>query len=276
MPFARKVLWVVDYDGNEQLFKDQVKASGCDTVCIRTRSLQLPQAIADFKALGKTVWAWRWPGVDDDLVIEQKMGPHYFAPREANFVADLIKNHRLDGYVVDPESEQDKGVNDWDQITTNKGFDIRKLAVDFCKTIKDAAADKKFLFGFTSGNIYPDSRKKFPWDVFVGASDALYPQSYWRVRKNDGSEHEPFKDLFGPGPEPAIDGGIASWKKISQGKPIHPMAGELDGDTDKEIGRYSAKLAALNIKEGNFYATVPKDKINPGVSDDVLKAIRES
>ncbi len=248
MPFVRKVLWVVDYDGNEKLFKDQVAATGCDTVCIRTKSTQMPQAIIDFKALGKTVWAWRWPGVDPDVAIELVKGPHYFAPREAAFVADLIKNHGLDGYVADPESEQDKGVNDWDQITTDKGINIRKLATDFCSTIATAAAGKKFFFGFTSGDLYPNSRKNFPWDVFVKAAGALYPQSYWKVRAKDGTVHEPYKKKYGAGPEPAMDAGIASWKKVSQGKPIYPMAGELDCDSVDEIQRYAAKMAALGLR----------------------------
>src|SRR5207237_2552711 len=61
MPFARKVLWIVDYDSNPNLFADYARNSGCDTLCIRTWSDRLQAAIPVLHHAGKTVWAWRWP-----------------------------------------------------------------------------------------------------------------------------------------------------------------------------------------------------------------------
>ena len=147
-------------------------------VCIRTSSGRLPSAIARFHQLNKAVWAWKWPGV-----MPEDTDHHYYAISEANYVQSELLPKRLDGYIVDPESDGHVNPkngkvmrNDWDQQK------LAPVAEQFCKIINDAA-DSKFVFGTTSGCAYPAKNGKpdIPWKQFFGASAALYPQCYWRA-----------------------------------------------------------------------------------------------
>lgn len=65
MALARKVLWIVNMDtaAQESRFIQHAQAAGANAVCVRTSSTRLPGSIAAFKALGMTVYAWRWPSV---------------------------------------------------------------------------------------------------------------------------------------------------------------------------------------------------------------------
>ena len=40
---------------------------------------------------------------------------------------------------------------------------------------------------------------------------------------------------------------------MSLGKPIVPMAGEVDVVTTDEIAAYGVELAKMNVREGHFY-----------------------
>jgi len=113
MAIVKKVMWIVgmNSDADEQAFAQHVNAAGIDTVCIRTTTSRLPDAVGRFHKLGKKVWAWRWPGVDPDPA--KAKGPHYYAPLEADFVAKKLIPAGLDGYIVDPESDTAGDVNDW-------------------------------------------------------------------------------------------------------------------------------------------------------------------
>ena len=270
MPLKRKVLWVVWYDRDPESFKQHVIASGCDTVCIRTWSDQLKSAISMFHGLQPriTVWAWRWPGADPDPV--RAKGPHYYAPLEADFVADELIPAGLDGYVVDPESNDDQDVNDWNRVEV-KGAKLADLARNFWATIK-AKAPAGFHFGITSGHDFPNDNQKplLPWAEFIGPCAAIYPQTYIRITGDDGKPHEPRGTL-----DHAVTNAFAAYKRVALGKPIIPMAGEIDLLTADDIRAYGAKLAALGIQEGHFYADVPWDPVKKhGVSPEVLAAIK--
>jgi hypothetical protein len=257
MPFARKVLWIVemDSDADEQAFIAHALAAGADTVSIRTSTKRLPSAISRFHQLGKTVWAWRWPGV-----VNQPSHTHYYALDEANFVANQCIPAGLDGYIVDPESDKAGAVNDWNQKK------LAGLAQQFCAIIKTAAKDKPFMFGTTSGCAYPAPTGKpdIPWHEFFSASDTLYPQCYWRWT-ND-AKHK-VEDINGGTPDKAIARGLAAWTPQAMGKPIVPMAGEIDVVTAAEIAAYGGKLQSMNVNEAHFYADLPK------VPSSVLSAI---
>jgi hypothetical protein len=264
MAFNRKVLWVVsmDNDQDEQLFAEHVDAAGIDTVCIRTTSPRLPAAIDRFHTAGKKVWAWRWPGIDPDQPTAK--GPHYFAQLEADFVADHLIPAALDGYIVDPESDHAGDVNDWNDRRH------AQLAMDFWARIK-AKASPRFMFGTTSGCAYPSPAGKpnIPWAEFFGPSAALYPQCYWRMSVWDKVQKKDVPvDINGGTPTRAIARGMSAWNQASMGKPVVPMAGEIDLATVAEIQEYGAQLRQLNLNEAHFYADLP------AVKPEVLAAIK--
>ena len=106
-----------------------------------------------------------------------------YAIDEANYVAQTLIPAGLDGYIVDPESENDGGYNDWNR--TNLPIPVAQLATSFCQIIRSAAQTEgspSFLFGITSGGNYPATLANLPRQQFVSASDAVFPQIYWRAR----------------------------------------------------------------------------------------------
>ena len=92
MPLQRKVLWVVDVnsESREDSFAAHAAAAGCDTVCLRTTSKRLPQAIGRFHQRGMKVYAWRWPAVKP----QPNSATHYFALDEADFVVETLISRR--------------------------------------------------------------------------------------------------------------------------------------------------------------------------------------
>ena len=253
-----KVLWIVgpsDAAGNTRLLQ-HAQTAGITTVCLRSTSPQLPGAIGAFHAASIGVYAWRWPAV-----VSTATAPHHFADDEAKFVVQTLIPAKLDGYMVDPESDTGRAVDDWNQAG------LSTLAKNFCTTIKNGAAAAgltNFRFGTTSGCSYPDpnNRPKIPWAEFVAASDVLLPQSYWRMATNSGSI-----PINGGTPAKAVPRGLTSWGAIASGKPIVPMAGEIDLVTPADIAAYGTELKNRAITEGHFYA----DSAN--VSGPVLNAI---
>ena len=235
-----KIIWIVSMDqqGEARLLQN-AKAAGAQAVCIRSTSLELPGAIGRFHRQNIKVYAWRWPAV-----VPGAPGAHYFAMDEAKFIAEQLIPAGLDGYIVDPESENDGGLNDWNHAT------LAPLARSFCNMIKEAAP-AGFHFGITSGCAYPSPgmRPNIPWAEFVAASDALYPQTYWRMLNN----HDDAIDINGGTPDKAIDRGLASWKLIAAGKPLIPMAGELEVVSGDEIAAYGARLLQEGIDSAHFY-----------------------
>jgi hypothetical protein len=235
MALTRKVLWIVNMntDAAETAFAKHALACGANTVCIRTSSKRLPGAVARFKELGMSVYAWRWPSVIPART-----------RAEADLVAKELIPAGLGGYIVDPESDG-PGSNDWNQ----EGLD--DLAEQFCSTIRTAARGKSFVLGTTSGCTYPSARGKpdIPWATFFSASDILLPQTYWRWTNSTGK----VQDINGGTPGKAIQSGLNAWKSKADGKPILPMAGEIDVITPDEIARYGAKLSSLGVAEAHFY-----------------------
>jgi hypothetical protein len=260
MPITRKVLWIVSYDKNPASFHQHVEAAGIDTVCIRTTATQLPGAIAQFHAQHKTIWAWRWPGTK----VATGYGPHYFAPEEAKYVAETLIPAGLDGYISDPESNDDQKPNDWNQKEVN-GIKLSKLAKDLWSVIKAAAKGKTFHCGVTSGWDFPADTQKpiLPWNEFITPVDAVYPQTYWRI-----TGHHGVVQRFGGQPAVGCHKCVPIWQKVSQGKPIIPMAGEIDLVTPAEIAAYGAAITSMNLTEAHFYADIPE------VKPEVLAAIK--
>ena len=129
--FDLKVLWALDINTGpvEQRLFTHAKAAGADVICVRSASTRLPGLIGRAHAAGFKVYAWRWPAV-----APVTSSTHYYAKDEADFVADKLIPAGLDGYIVDPESDDPGATNDWD----NKKH--AKLAAAFCKRIRDAAA----------------------------------------------------------------------------------------------------------------------------------------
>lgn len=234
--FVRKILWVVGMNtaGVEQRVLDHARATGADGVCIRTTSPRLKDAIGRFHAAGFKVYGWRWPAVRASSVA------HHFAPDEARHVAEELIPKGLDGYIVDPESDPGRDIDDWNQTG------LKPLARNFCKVIRDAAGSR-FAFGLTSGCKFPTNRPKIPWSEFVAASDALFPQTYWRIRLEETT------NVNGGTPKKAIERGLDSWGAIADGKPIIPMAGEIDVVTADELTTYGDRVKELGRNQFHFY-----------------------
>jgi hypothetical protein len=260
--FDSKILWIVDMStaaAEAQLLR-HAQAGGIDTVCIRTTNARLPGAIARFHQQNIKVFGWRWPGVKPQ---DPTTSIHHFADDEAKFVVQQLIPAKLDGYIVDPESEGDHSASDWNDPS------LAPLAQSFCKTITNAAAAaglSQFKFGITSGCTYPSptSHPDIPWAQFVAASASLYPQTYWRFTDSTGQ----VKDLNGGNPNAAADRGKADWHPIANGKPIVYMAGELDLVTAAEISAYGARAKADGQRELHFYADTG------GVTAGVLAAMK--
>jgi hypothetical protein len=237
MALARKVLWIVNMnsDAVETAFSKHAMAIGATTVCIRTSSTRFPDTIKRFHALGMKVYAWRWPPASTAG-----------AQKEADRVAGVLVPAGLDGYIVDPESDTPGAANDWNRPG------LGPLAAQFCATIKKAAP-ASFVFGTTSGCAYPAPKGKpnIPWTEFFTASDILLPQTYWRwTNPTTGQKGQ---KINGGTPAAAIAKGLPAWQPKSLGKPIVPMAGEVDVVTDAEIAAFGVELQKLNVTEGHFY-----------------------
>jgi hypothetical protein len=243
--FADKTLWAVDMSdqAEEDRLFNHAKAIGAGAVAIRTTSGRLPTSMKRFQDNGMQVYAWRWPAV-----VQHDKGR--YAIDEANFVAQTLIPAGLDGYIVDPESEGDRGYNDWNR--TDIPVTVTDLAISFCKIIRDGAAGKPdFLFGLTSGGNYPATLHHLPWQQFVAASDALFPQLYWRARDNNNV----CKKVRDGTPDTAFDACLPSWLGIAQGKPIIPIAGEISCVLDMtELAAFAKRTAAETLAKMHFYA----------------------
>lgn len=256
--------------GQEAQLLAHAQACKANVVCIRTSNPGLPDAIGLFHKANIAVYGWRWPAtkppVDKitQLPIDDTVS-HYFAPNEAHYVATQLIPKGLDGYIVDPESDVKGADNDWNDAT------FAPLAAQFCATIKNAAAAAgltHFRFGVTSGCAYPDAAGKpnIPWAEFVAASNLLLPQTYWRWTNPKTNQVQP---LHGGAPDAAITMGVTSWTRISAGKAIVPMTGELNLVTAAEIAAYGARMQALGHTELHFYADAP------GIGGEVWQAIAD-
>ena len=238
MALAEKFLWIVNMntDAAETALGKHALAMNATGVCIRTSSSRLPNTIGRFHDLRMKVYAWRWPPAHSNG-----------AQKEADLVADKLIPKGLDGYIVDPESDKSSASNDWNRDV------CEPIAASFCKTISEVAP-ASFVFGTTSGCAYPaiNMKPKIPWKEFFSVSTALYPQCYWRWTNPATGQRG--QKINGGTPQKAIDKATPSWTAKSVGKPIVPMAGEVDVVTADEITAYGAALAKLGVKEGHFYA----------------------
>ncbi len=238
MPLKEKFLWIVDMntDARETAFAKHALAMNATGVCIRTSSKRLPEAIERFHDLGLKVYAWRWPPANATG-----------AQKEASFVAESLIPKGLDGYIVDPESDKAGASNDWNRAVCSP------IATQFCSAIIRGAS-KSFVFGITSGCAYPAANMKphIPWREFCSGSAALYPQCYWRWTNPETGQRG--QRINGGTPQKAIDKAMPSWRAQSLGKPVIPMAGEIDVVTPEEIAEFGKALEAMGVSEGHFYA----------------------
>jgi hypothetical protein len=249
----------MDNDADEKRFTQHAQAADADTVCIRTDSPQLPGAIGGFHQLGMKVWGWRWPGV-----IPGNTGT-YTALRQAQHVVDTLIPAGLDGYIVDPESDKAGDNNDWNQKK------LAPVAQQFCQILRAGAMGKPFMIGTTSGCTYPAPTGKpdIPFAEFFVGSDALYPQTYWRAMQYDKKLGKDVPtNIHGGAPAESMKRGWAAWSPGCLGKPIMPMAGEINLATPQEIADYGAELVKRNVSEANFYTD------ETDVKPEVLAAIK--
>src|SRR5476651_2500604 len=120
---TRKVLWMVD--GFKEDLLERAQYIRAQAVCVRTTNEWLTNSISEIKRRGFDVYAWRWPAIRPTNPPPQ----HYFADDEAQFAIELI-SQGLDGYIVDPESDSNGAVNDWNDSS------LSGLANRFCDTVK--------------------------------------------------------------------------------------------------------------------------------------------
>lgn len=233
----RKILWVIETDNLDD-FVGKAKYIGADTVCIRTTNDFLLDSIPKIQDNGLKVFGWRWPAAK--LPSASSKAKHWFADDEANFVVGLISKG-LDGYVVDPESDNNGGADDWDSA------EYAPVAARFCEKIKTCgkAKDLKFHFGLTSGCSHPTNNPNIPWFEFTQRAEAVYPQLYWSP------------DYVTAGrttPEDAYRIGMASWKSITPaGMKIRPIMGEITNNKPDEIDRFGKLISGGGLDEVNFY-----------------------
>jgi hypothetical protein len=245
--FANKALWAENMDSQadvDRIFKN-AQLMGAGAVAIRTTSDIIPAAITRFHGSGIQVYGWRWPAV------VQHAGGRY-AIDEANFVAQTLIPAGLDGYIVDPESESNnKAYNDWNR--TDIPVPVAQLATSFCQIILGAAhagGNNNFLFGLTSGGNYPATYNNLPWKQFVAASNAVFPQLYWRAR-DDSNVCQLVRDGT---PNTAFNDCLPCWRAIAQGKPIIPIGGEISCVPDvAEIATFGNLAKAAQLATMHFY-----------------------
>ncbi len=262
MPLATKALWIEDLDdaGDQALATKHIQAIGANMVCIRTNSPLLQGWIAALKQqMHLKVFGWRWPYV----VAGYKN--HAYAPEEAKFVAQKLIPAGLDGYIMDIESDENGSGHDWDR--TDVG-DLRQLATDYCKVIKDAASNcgRPFTIGLTSHARGFSNYPQIPWTPFLAVTDVLYPQTYWRYYDDEkracvNENADPVTHQGAGTPDQAVLNGYTDY--ASRGKPIIPVSGELVCSSAAEMTQFGALIAARGLTEGHFY--VSKPKIDAGV-----------
>jgi hypothetical protein len=179
---------------------------------------------------------------------------------EAKYVAETLIPAGLDGYIVDPESEPGESYNDWNRTDLH----LSQLATNFCTVIRSAAKNTSFLFGVTSGGNYPASLKILPWREFVTASDAVFPQIYWRARDN----HNVCKTVRDGKPNTNFTADLPSWRAIAQGKPIVPIGGEISCILDfAELEVFAQRARAENLSLLHFYTDDPH--VTPALCDAI-------
>ena len=260
MEFANKVLWVetMDDQPEEDRAVKHALVMGAGGVAIRTTSNRLPTSIPRFHQSGLQVYAWRWPAVVPNS------GGRY-AIDEANYVAENLIPAGLDGYIVDPESEEDGGYNDWNR--TNTPISVSQLAVNFCEVIRGAAQaheNTSFVFGITSGGNYPAFLKNLPWQQFVSASDAVFPQIYWRAR----DQHNVCRTVQDGKPNTRFSVCLPSWRAIARGKTIIPIGGEISCIADfAELQVFAQRASAENLHLIHFYTDDPN--VSPALCDAI-------
>jgi hypothetical protein len=257
MGLQSKALWIENLktSGDKDLALKQIATTKANMVCVRTNSTLLKDLIDPFHKMNLTVYGWRWPYV----VPGHK--DHAYAPEEAKHVAEVLIPAGLDGYIMDIESDENGSDHDWDRSDVG---DLKKLATEYCKVIKDAAmkSGHAFKIGLTSHAKGFANYPKIPWGPFLAITDVIYPQTYWRYFKDEDKKcHNENKGT----PEKALEIGYkdAGPKK----KPILPIAGELRCVTVQEIAEFGSLIAARGVTEGHFYVSQPE------VTDPVLNAV---
>jgi hypothetical protein len=121
------------------------------------------------------------------------------------------------------------------------------LANQFCDIVKLAGrkANKRFVFGTTSGCDYPVIKPKIPWSAFVAHSDAVYPQTYWAPN---------FKKAKRTTPDAAYKIGMDAWQAVvPQSMNMVPIMGEISTNKPDEINRFGEILAANGEAEVHIY-----------------------
>lgn len=246
--------------GEEDRLFNHAQAMQAGGVAIRTTSDRIAGSIPRFHNAGMKVYAWRWPKV------VQSHGGGRYAIDEANFVAQTLIPAGLDGYIVDPESENDGASNDWNR--TDLPIPAAKLATQFCQIIRTAAQAAHrddFLLGLTSGGNYPATLKHLPWAEFVGGTDALFPQLYWRAR----NDQDACKNVRDGTVDTNFDACLPSWRGIAQGKPIVAMAGEISCVSHlNQLTTFRQRATAENLPLLHFYTD------DDDVTNDLCAAIK--
>jgi hypothetical protein len=249
----RKVLWIVD--GDKQGLIERADFVRAQAVCVRTTNRWLRGSIQDIKRRGFDVYAWRWPSVDQAADTN-----HHYADSEATFALDLIAEG-LDGYIVDPESDDGRASDDWNHER------YAGLANSFCNKIKLAGRKRNpsFLFGTTSGCDYPTIKPRIPWAEFLAHSDAVYPQIYWAPN---------YHKAHRTNPDDAWTIGMSAWRRIlPSGMKVVPIMGEIAINQPDEIQRFGELAAANNLAaEIHFYAY--SDDMRDGRFAPVWDALR--
>jgi hypothetical protein len=224
----KKALWITSLTaGNKDKLIQQAAKMSASILVIRSSSTILADTIADIHKAGMQAYSWRWPAT-------KPLNPdaqHYYALNEAEHVATNLIPKGLDGYIVDPESDHPGDTNDWN----DKKF--TDLAEKFCERIR-SGAPASFVFGLTSGCRYPTVMPDIPYGPFVDASDALFPQTYWKRI----DEHGKVVPIHGGTPHSSHGQGIASWQTIAKGKPIVAIGGELAAIEPPEVAEFGALI----------------------------------
>lgn len=212
------------YGGNVTRIADEAQAAGFSHVLVKVadgryrynlvNGIDLgAQLIALLRARSIQAWGWQYVyGSNANL--------------EADLAINLVKQHNLDGFVVNAEAQfKAKGMN--------------KVADTYMKRLR--AGLPKTKIGLSSYR-YPRSHSPFPFDEFLKYCDFSMPQVYWQGASN---------------PAEQLRKTIAEYGALRHKLPVVPTGAAYShggwAPTDAQIAEFVAEAKRLGLSGANFW-----------------------
>ncbi len=178
--------------------------------------LNMPEAVAAFRAAGISVWGWHY--VYGGIWIEKNGTVHTGGPspaKEAAFAVRQVKELGLDGYIIDAEREwkvEKPGVR----------------SVEFMGELKDIGVPVALC-----SYRFPSLHREFPWEAFLAGCEFHMPQVYWGPGRQIGDFDQSCSELLEKAKLPIVPVGRAY---IGDGHPF-PTSSEITQFTQRAEDR---------------------------------------